>query len=57
VYISGTVIASDSEYLPRDVAQAKQTNGRSAVVKFLGRDEPPPELSVTTDGIDDRLPN
>jgi TIR domain len=57
VYISRSAVASDNEHLPRDVAQAKETDGRSVVSTFLARDEPPREFSVTTAGISDRLPD
>jgi TIR domain len=56
VYISRTALMSDNQHLPREVALAKDTDGRSAVEMFLSADEPPPELSVTTSGISDRLP-
>jgi TIR domain-containing protein len=57
VYISGSTLASANEHLPRAVAQAKDTKGRSAVMTFLALDDPPREISVTTAGIADRLPD
>jgi hypothetical protein len=56
VYISRSAIASDNEHLPREVAEAKASNGRSVVVTFLGRDHPPEEITVTSVGISDKLP-
>src|SRR5262249_14722775 len=57
VFISGTAMASANEHLPREVAQAKETNGRSVVVTFLALDDPPETPSVTTAGISDTLPD
>jgi hypothetical protein len=57
VYISGTAIESNNEHLPREVAQAKDTNGRSVVSTFLPVDNPPQQISVTTSGISDKLPD
>jgi hypothetical protein len=57
VYISGTAIASADEHLPREVAQAKDTNGRSALMMFLGLDDPPRQVVVTTAGVSDTLPD
>lgn len=57
VYISNTVIASSNEHLPREVARAKETCGRSVVATLLGRDDPPETPSVTTAGVSDTLPD
>jgi hypothetical protein len=51
VYISGTVMASDDEHLPRDVVDAKQSHGRSALLTLLPLDNLPSELMVHTAGI------
>ena len=50
VYISGTAMASADEHLPKEVAQAKITEGRSVVASLLGVDDLPREVSVTTAG-------
>jgi hypothetical protein len=57
VYISRTAVASDDAHLPREVAQAKATKGRSVVTTLLARDEPPEEVSVTTAGISLTMPD
>jgi hypothetical protein len=57
VYISRTAVASADEHLPREVAQAKATNGRSVVVTLLALDDPPEEVSVTTAGISQTMPD
>ncbi len=57
VYISGTATASDNDYLPEEVAAAKDTQGRSALSQVVGLDEPPSEVSVTTAGIRFGLPD
>jgi hypothetical protein len=49
--------ASDNQHLPREVAQAKETNGRSIVVTLLAFENPPEQVSVTTAGISDALPD
>ncbi len=56
IYISGTAMASNNEYLPQEVAQAKETHGRSVVATLLGMDAPPREVSVTTAGISLTMP-
>jgi hypothetical protein len=55
VYISHEV--TEMSGLPREVEQAKTTNGRSAARAALSVDEPPREISVTTHGISWRLPD
>jgi hypothetical protein len=50
VYISGTAMASTAG-LPAEVVEAKATEGRSAVLRYLGEHEPPAEISATTAGI------
>ena len=49
VFISRTALMLED--LPREVAQAKETNGRSVVVTLLALDDPPEEVMVTTAGI------
>lgn len=51
VYVSNTVIASRNEHLPPEVAEAKETRGRTLVSSLLGIDPPPEEVIVSTDGI------
>jgi hypothetical protein len=48
---------SEELHLPREVAQAKETDGRSAVVTLLALDDPPEEVMVTTAGISLSLPD
>jgi TIR domain len=57
VYISRTALMSEDEHLPREVVEAKQTNGRSSVTTLLGLDDPPEEVMVTTAGISLTLPD
>ena len=57
VYISRTALMSEELHLPREVAQAKETDGRSAVVTLLALDDPPEEVMVTTAGISLSLPD
>ena len=57
VFISGTVMASANEYLPEEVATAKNTQGRSVLPQIVGLDEPPLQVSVTTAGIRFGLPD
>ena len=57
VYITRTAIASADEHLPREVAQAKASNGRSVVVTLLALDEPPEEVMVSTAGISLTMPD
>ena len=57
VFISGTALASDNEHLPREVAQAKDTNGRSVVQTLVALDEPPDQVMVSTSGISLTLPD
>jgi hypothetical protein len=56
VFISRTALASENETLPYEVAQAKDTNGRSVVATLLAMDDPPGQLSITTAGISHTLP-
>jgi hypothetical protein len=56
VFISGTAMAANNETLPHEVAQAKDTNGRSVVATLLAMDDPPGQVSVTTAGISLTLP-
>lgn len=48
VYISGTVMASDDQGLPDEVASAKATQGRSVLGTIAGLDDPPRAVTVTT---------
>jgi hypothetical protein len=57
VYISGSAMASQNAYLPGDVVQAKETDGRSVVTTLLALDDPPKEVLVTTAGISLTLPD
>lgn len=56
VFISGMVMAFD-EGLPREVAQAKGTNGRSVVATLVALDDPPDQVSVTAAGVSLTLPD
>lgn len=56
VFISRTAMASSNEHLPHEVAQAKESEGRSVVTSLLGVDEPPRQVSVTTAGISVTMP-
>jgi hypothetical protein len=56
IFISRTAMASSNEHLPQEVAQAKETEGRSIVVTFLGVDDPPRRVSVTTAGVSTTMP-
>jgi hypothetical protein len=57
VFISGTAMASANEYLPNEVAAAKNTHGRSVLSQVSGLDDPPKQVSVSTAGIGFGLPN
>ncbi len=57
IYISGTAMASENDYLPEEVAAAKTTEGRSVLSQIVGLDDPPSEVSVTTAGIRFGLPD
>jgi len=56
VYISRPAMASSNEHLLQEVAQAKETEGRSVVAALLGVDDPPREVSVTTAGVSMTMP-
>jgi len=56
VFISRTAFSSSNEHLPREVAEAKETNGRSVVATLLAIDDPPRQVSVTTAGISLTMP-
>jgi hypothetical protein len=45
-----------STYLPVEVAEAKDTNGRSAIATLAALDDPPEEVMVTTAGISLAVP-
>ena len=51
VYISGTAMATADAHLPAEVVAVRKTLGRSVVVKLLGVDNPPREVTVSTEGI------
>jgi hypothetical protein len=57
VFISGTLMACALEGLDADVAAARTTRGRSVLGTLVGLDDPPSQISVTTAGISDRLPD
>ena len=44
-------MASANEYLPKEVAAAKNTHGRSVLSQVTGLDDPPKQVSVSTAGI------
>jgi TIR domain len=56
-YVSGTVLASDDGGLPPEVAEAKQTNGRSAVMSVLAMEDPPKDIVASSTGISFKLPD
>jgi hypothetical protein len=57
VFISGTAMAVSNESLPREVVEAKESNGRSVVVTLLALDDPPDKVMATTAGIRLTLPD
>ena len=57
VFISRTAMASQNEGLPREVAQAKESNGRSVVTTLLALGDPPEQVMVTTAGVSLTLPD
>jgi hypothetical protein len=58
VHITRTVMASPApEGFPREVAEARATNGRSVVVTLLALDDPPEEVMVSTAGVSLTLPD
>jgi hypothetical protein len=56
VFISGTAMESANEYLPQEVAQAKETSGRSVVANLVGLDDPPEQVMVSTAGVSLTMP-
>jgi hypothetical protein len=56
VFISRTAMASSNDHLPQEVAQAKESEGRSVVATILGVDDPPHQVSVTTARISMTMP-
>jgi hypothetical protein len=50
VHISGTALAVDRETLPRHVADAVTTHGRSAVEDALSRRQTPSRIQVASNG-------
>ena len=57
VFISGTATSVDNDHLPSEVANAKETNGRSVVASLLALDDPPSQVMATTAGIRLTLPD
>lgn len=57
VFISGTALTVQDEGLPQEVAQAKQTQGRSVVATLLALDDPPQQVMVSTAGVSWPLPD
>jgi len=57
VFISGTAMDSGNDGLPQEVAQAKDTHGRSVVATLIALDEPPEQVMVTTAGVSLTLPD
>jgi hypothetical protein len=47
----------DNEHLPRQVACAKETNGRSVLASLLALNDPPSLVMATTAGISLTLPD
>jgi hypothetical protein len=50
VEISGTAMATDPHYLPDDTRDARQTKGRSEVLRVVHLDDPPRLISLGTRG-------
>lgn len=50
VEVSGTAMAVADEFLPRETADAKNTEGRSEVEKVLGEVDPPRRITLGTTG-------
>jgi hypothetical protein len=50
-------MASANEGLPPEVAEAKETNGRSVISTLLAIDEPPSQVMVSTIGVSLTLPD
>jgi hypothetical protein len=57
VYVSGPAMEIENEYLPQEVARAKETLGRSVVTGLLALDDPPRDVMVTTAGVSLSLPD
>jgi hypothetical protein len=57
VYISGSAMASENSTLPKEVADAKDTHGRSVLSALVAVDDPPREVMVSTAGISWTLPD
>lgn len=56
-FISGTVLESADEHLPSEVAEAKKSEGRSAVMSVLAMDDPPENVVALSTGISFTLPD
>ena len=56
VFVTGSAVESANEHLPREVAQAKETNGRSVVSNLLSIDGPPTQVMVSTAGVSLTMP-
>jgi hypothetical protein len=57
VFLTRTAMQSVNEGLPREVAQAKEEEGRSVVATLLAIEDPPPQVMVSTAGISLTLPD
>lgn len=57
VFISGTAMAVENAFLPREVAEAKESHGRSVVITLVALDDPPDKVLATTAGISLTLPD
>jgi hypothetical protein len=56
-FVSGTVLESSDEGLPPEVAEAKRTEGRSAVMSVLAMENPPEDVVALSTGISFTLPD
>lgn len=56
-FISGTVLSTDDEHLPPEVAEAKISEGRSAVMSVLAMENPPENVVALSTGISFTLPD
>jgi hypothetical protein len=51
VVISGTVLSTDPNFLITDIAQAVESNGLTAIERFLDLQHPPRKIIVSSTGI------
>ena len=56
VWVTGSAQASDPRRLPRDVAEALRTSGRSTLRGELGKSDPPAHVIVSTASVEYRVP-